>query len=173
MPPLLDYTTLVPPAPTTRATASDSCSCQICEIARKSLNYVAYKADHSNKLGAPPLNPKSPPQKTLAVCSKCWGEIGKGIPHNCQKSTKRENISNIVKSSSEKSRAKVASSTLKFIAEEQEVSTRGGVVNLQTGGKPLPVQLGTPEVEPRVPKFSHENLKSLQAANNMSDKTLL
>ena len=124
-------------------------------------------------MGAPRINPKSPPQKTLAVCNKCWGETGKGIYHNCKKATKRENITNIVKNTSRKSKAKVTSSTLKVIAEEQQVSTRGGVVNLQTGSKPLPVQIGTPKVKPKVPKFSHENLKRLQAANNLSDKTLV
>ena len=82
-------------------------------------------------------------------------------------------MANIVKNTSGKSRAKVTSVTLKTIAEEQEVSTRGGVVHLQTGAKPIPVQIGTPTVKPKVPKFSHESLKKLQAANNLSDKTLL
>ena len=173
MPPLLDYQNLGPPGPKTRATASDSCNCQVCLIARQNLDYAAYAASQSNPVGAPPVNPKSPPQKTLAVCSKCWGAVGKGIPHDCQKSSKVENITNIVKSTSEKSRSKVTSSSLKVIAEEQEVSTRGGVLNLKTGGNPLPVQIGAPTVKPREPKFSHENMKKLQAATNLSDKMLL
>ena len=172
-PPFLNYDNLAPPAPKTRATVSDSCNCQICSIARKTLDYSAFAALHSRKVGAPSTNPKSPPSKTLAVCSKCWGEIGKGKTHNCQKTTKRDNISNIVKNTSGKSRANVASRTLKTIAEEQDVSLRGGVVQLQSGSKTLPVQIGKPTVKPKEPKFSHENLKKLQAAHNLSDKAVL
>ena len=174
LPPLLSYQNLAPPAPKTRAAVSDSCECQICLIARmKWPDYQGYAALHSHPNHAPTQTPKSPQAKTLALCSKCWSEIGKGKSHTCQKNTKRENISNIVKNTSKKSRANVASATLKVIAEEQEVSSRGGVVHLQTGAKPLPVQIGTPKVQPRQPKFTHENLNKLQAANNLSDKTML
>ena len=152
---------------------NDSCNCQICLIARKNLGYSDFAALHSNKMGAPTTNPKSPPAKILAVCDKCWGEIGKGLYHRCQKNTKRHNISQIVKTTSRRSRSNVASATLKCIAEEEEVSTRGGMLHLKTGSKPLPIQIGTPTVKPKEAKFSHENLKKLQAANNLSDKTLL
>ena len=80
MPPLLDYTTLVPPAPTTRAVASDSCSCKICEIARKSLNYIAYKADHSNKLGRPPLIQSPHHRKPWQCAQSAGGKLGKEFP---------------------------------------------------------------------------------------------
>ena len=173
LPPLLNYEHLAPPPVKTRTTSNESCKCTICLIAKQNLNYSAYADLHSNQVGAPPINPKSPPAKTLPVCSKCWGEIGKGIPHNCQKSTRRDNLSNIVRNTSGKSKAKVASSTLKSLAEEQGVSSRGGVIHLQTGSKPIPVQVGTPKVKPKDPKFSHENLKCLQTANNLSDKTML
>ena len=173
LPPLLSYQNLVAPPPRTRTTMNESCHCQICLIARKRLDYPAHAELHSNKFGAPSTNPKSPPAKTLAVCSKCWGEIGKGKPHNCKPTTKRENLSNIVKNTSGKSRAKVASSALKTIAEDQGVSIRGGIVNLKTGVNPLPVQIGTSTVKPKDQKFSHENLRKLQASNNLSDKTLL
>ena len=82
-------------------------------------------------------------------------------------------MSNIVRNTSRKSQATVASNTLKHIAADQSVSTRGGTVELQTGSKPIPVQIGAPKVKPKETTFSHENLKKLQAATNMSDKTLL
>ena len=148
----------------------ESCNCQICLIARKRFDNPAHAVLHSNKVGAPSTNPKSPPAKTLAVCSKCWGVIGKGKTHICKSTTKRENLSNIVRNTSGKSRAKVASAALRTIAEDQGVSIRGGTVNLKTGVNPLPVQIG---VKPKEPKFSHENLRKLQASNNLSDKTLL
>ena len=137
------------------------------------MDYPAFVAKHSNQTGAPSKNPKSPPARTLAVCTRCFTEIGKGKPHTCLKTKKSGNLANIVRNSSGKSRAKVASSTLKSIAADQGISTRGGIVELQTGSKTFQVQLGESKVKPKAAKFSHESLKKLQAANNLSDKTLL
>ena len=98
LPPLLNYENLAPPPVKTRTTSTECCKCPICLMAKQNLNYSAYADLHSNKVGAPPVNPKSPPAKTLPVCSKCCGEIGKGIPHNFQKSTKRDNLSTVIHS---------------------------------------------------------------------------
>ena len=135
--------------------------------------YCDYVAQNSNPVGAPSTNPKSPTAKALTVCTRCFSEIGRGKPHPCVKTKKSENLAHIVKNTSGWSRAKVASSTLKTIATDQGVSTRGGIIELQTGSKPIPVQIGTPKVKPKAAKFSHENLKKLQTANNLSDQTLL
>ena len=170
LPPLLNYNNLAPPAPKTRNTVDDKCECQICLIARMRGHE---KINMTSKTGPPPMVAQSPPAKTLAVCSKCWAEIGKGKPHQCLKSTKRENLAGIMKTTSRKSRAAVTCSTLKTIAEESGVSTKGGVVELQSGSRLLPVQIGTPKVKPKVAKFSHENLKKIQTAHNLSDKTML
>ena len=78
-----------------------------------------------------------------------------------------------MRNTSRKSRSTVTSNTLKVIASDQSVSTRGGTVTLQTGSKPLSVQIGVPKVKPKEAKFSHENLKRLQASTNLSDKSLL
>ena len=143
MPPLLDYENLVPPPPTTRASLDYKCQCTICCIARKNgQDYIAFAKEHENKRGAPSSGVKSPAAKSLALCNKCWGQIGKGIPHNCSKVAKVENLSSIVKDNSDKSRSKIASSTIKKIAEDAQVTTRGGVVQLQTGSKPLSIQIG-------------------------------
>ena len=82
-------------------------------------------------------------------------------------------MSNIVRNVSRKSRANVTSNTLKTIAEEEGVSTRGGTLKLQTGSKSIQVQVGTPRTAPKEATFSHENLKRLQAASNISDRSLL
>ena len=88
------------------------------------------------------------------------------------KAQRVSNLSSIVRKTSVKSRSKVATSTLKTIAESQGVSTRGGVVQLQSGKKELPVQIGAPQTMPRQATFSHENLMRLQTANNLSDRNL-
>ena len=90
----------------------------------------------------------------------------------CQ-STKSTNLANIVKKTSGRSRAKIASSTLKTIALDQGVSTQGGLLQLQTGSRPIPVQLSAPKIKPKNAKFSHDDLKMMQTANNLSDQTLL
>ena len=82
-------------------------------------------------------------------------------------------MSNIVRNVSRKSRSTVASNTLKTIADEQCVSTRGGTLKLQTGCKPITVQIGNDKVKPREPTFSHENLKKLQTATKLSDRSLM
>lgn len=99
--------------------------------------------------------------------------IGKGKPHACVKTKKGNNLADIVRSRSEKSRSKVAASTLKSLAGDQGVSLRGGTIQLATGSNPLPVQIGTSKIRPKEAKFSHENLKKLQAAHNLSDNSLL
>ena len=73
LPPLLDYASLAPPAPKTRNSACDRCECQICQIARKSGGeYHSFAKKQTNQSGPAPSFVKSPPAKTLAVCSKCW-----------------------------------------------------------------------------------------------------
>ena len=173
LPPLLNYQELGLPPPKTRATSDTSCNCKICSVARLTLGYPEYVTNHSNPTGAPPISPKSPPAKALTVCTRCFTEIGRGKPHPCIKTNRGSNLSDIVRNTSGRSRSKVASSTLKTIAEDQGVSSRGGTVQLKAGSKILPINLGTPRVKPKEAKFSHENLKKLQAANNLSDKTLL
>ena len=146
----------------------------MCEIARKTLDYKEFATKHSNPIGAPPIHPKSPPPKVITLCSKCLSEIGQGKPHQCYKTQKRENISEFVRSSSTKTTGQVTATGLKKVADEEGVSTRGGTVALSTGGNPLSVQIGVPKkIQPKSAHFSHENLKMLQAANNLSDRSLL
>ena len=96
-----------------------------------------------------------------------------GKIHTCQKSTRRENLPNIIRNVSRKSKSTITSNTLKSIASEESVTSRGGTLELQTGSKTIPVIIGTPQVKPKEPAFSHDNLKRLQAATNLSDKSLL
>ena len=173
LPALLNYHNLSQPPPKTRAAGDNSCNCQICKIARMSLAYQSFAAKHTNPVGAPPLTPKSPPAKVLAVCTRCFQETWPGKPHPCVKGQKSTNLANIVKKTSGRSRAKIASSTLKTIALDQGVSTQGGLLQLQTGSRPIPVQLGAPKIKPKNAKFSHDDLKMMQTANNLSDQTLL
>ena len=102
LPPTLDYQSLKPPPPNTRASEIITCHCAVCKIARMTLDYKQYTVTHSNKVGAPAVYPQSPPARVIPVCSKCLSEIHQGKAHNCDKSTKRSIIDDIVKHSSDK-----------------------------------------------------------------------
>ena len=134
--------------------------------------YTKFKKEHSNPVGAPMTKPPSPPPKTVPVCSRCLSVVGPGKKHICSKVTFQSKVAEIVKARSRKSRSKVTSSILKNVAADQGISTRGGKIELQTGSKSLPVRIGEPQVVPKQPRFTHEDLKKVQAAHNLSDKAI-
>ena len=96
--------------------------------------------------------------------------VHKGYGHLCTKTKKQENLAGYVKSNSARTKGKITSNVLKSICSDTGVSTGGGTVSLKTGGKAFPVKVGNPQKPPKVPKFTHESLKRLQAANNFSDR---
>ena len=134
--------------------------------------YTQFKNDHSNPVGTPATKPLSPPPKTVPVCSKCLSVVGPGKKHICSKVTFQSKVADMVKGRSMKSRSRVACSILKSVAADQGISSRGGKVELQSGSKTLPVSLGTPQVVPKQPRFTHEDLKRVQAAHNLSDRAI-
>ena len=169
----MKYESLVPPPPLTRSSADSPCMCTICEIARlKCEDYKKYAGEQSNPVGAPAKHPQSPPGQPITVCSKCLSLFAPGKSHICLKTTKRDNLSEMVRQSSDKSKSTVTVSTLKTMAEDQGVSTKGGTVMLKSGSKVLPVQIGSSRVKAVQGRFSHGSLMRLQVALNLSDNTL-
>ena len=65
------------PVPT-RASIGSPCVCGVCTIARKTLDYPQFASEHSNLSGPVPTAPPESPAKVLALCSKCFSEIGAG-----------------------------------------------------------------------------------------------
>ena len=127
---------------------------------------------HSNPLGRPKCRSSLPKARSMIMCSSCFGVKGKGIVHKCTKSYKQINLIDITKSSSENTKGKVTSSVLKDMCKDSGVSLKGGHINLATGGKNLSIQVGKSAMSLPKPRFSHENLKRLQAANNFSDRAV-
>ena len=101
----------------------------------KNQEYLKYKSEHSDSLGAPVKSEesKSPPAKTLQLCSKCFSSIGPGKSQICSKNSLHNNLVNIANNNDIKSRERVTSSLLKISASEQGVTTRGGDVNIESG----------------------------------------
>ena len=129
--------------------------------------------DQSNKFGRPSDNFKSDQTETMQICTTCLSEVAPGKGHFCQKIQKRENLVTLIKNCSEGSKSSVLAAGLRHVAENQGESTRGGTITLQSGSHAIPVQIGIKRTREITPKFSHENLKRLQAATNLSDKSLL
>ena len=109
-------------------------------------------------------------------CLNCFTYVGKGIPHDCSRTTKRTNLECIVKASSYKTKGRVTSSCLKAVFAEAGVSTRGGTVPVPSGSScPLNVTIGTEAAgnDGQAQEFSGEDMIKLQTVLNFSDKPTL
>ena len=87
--------------------------------------------------------------------------------------TKRINLVNLINSSSKETKSNVMAVELKQIAEEQVLSTRGGIIDLKSGSKILPIKVGAKKNDQPSTVFSHENLKQLGNRLNLSDNSLM
>ena len=172
MPPLNNYEELVPLGPNTRSVAVENCSCILCGIARLKLqDDVKHKKIHSNDVGAPAKNENSP-VNTIKMCTKCFSMIGAGKPHICNKNSFNDNMGKFIQNKSPSTKSKLTCTLLKTTASDCQSSSRGGVLELKSGSKILPVKIGTPQESKLDPKFTHEDMKRVQTEHNLSDKTV-
>lgn len=93
LPPVFDIS-IVQKTPTTRYT--EFCNCFICETAR--FCPVGVPDNHQKiqpyPLGRPPsMVDPLPPPLTVPVCQRCLSIVGRGMPHNCTLSQRRQNLS--------------------------------------------------------------------------------
>ena len=79
----------------------------------------------------------------------------------------QENLHQLVKQKSLKSKEKIGGQIIKNIFNEKGASQAGGTVMLCTGGKQLPVSL---RIKINKVRFTHENLKRLQVIHSSSDR---
>ena len=165
----LPYSKLVAPGAATRSSACNPCSCSVCKIAR-TFPIQIQRAVLSSILsvGDDEEQPASPGVRVQ--CSKCLTYTGRGKAHKCNKTTRRSNLEELVKSSSSKTKGKVTSACLKAVFEEAGVTIKGGTTTLPTGCLPITVTVG-PQAKPK--KFSAANLIRLQTAYHFSDRTTM
>ena len=175
MGPKVFYEKMTNPQPPTRSAADKPCGCTVCLIARSRWDWqVSELLGHIRE----PDNPKpkcSSEPEILKQCVKCLSYIGRGRVHKCTRATKRSNLLGVVKSSSKKSKSRVLTSGLKSVFSDAGVSSRGGSLELGTGGKPITVRLGELKEKGfmKRPRWTHETLIKLQTNNNLSDKSLM
>ena len=94
-----DYTKLTPPPVRTRS-STDTCHCYLCTKGRDTL--VPFTLSKSN--------PKPAPVK---ICTECKGEIAPGVYHVCTRAERNNNLIDMLRSASGRSRGQIVSETLK------------------------------------------------------------
>ena len=165
----VEFLSLDPPARTTRSFVK--CVCSVCTTGRMhGSEYNQHKNIFPGPVGRPSSNSKEMPQR-ITVCSACLSTMAPRVPHQCSRGSKVENLQNLVRESSCRTKEKVITSQLKEVFEEKEISTAGGTVMLSTGGTPIQASLGTVKSnDPR--KFSPGGLNRLQAKLGVSDNKM-
>lgn len=172
--PYFDYGGLVKPIlVNTRMADSEKCECTICKISRLNGNeFLKHKQTQRS-------NPGRPAEKVQEIstpitqCSNCHSEIGRGKPHECTRTTRHDNLVDLLRNHSEKTQQQVASKLLDAIYEDKGVSKQGGSTLLATKGQPKLVTVGTCRTKKPSPKYTIEDLSKLQVARNLSDKDTL
>ena len=167
------YDRLLGPPPVTRQNVEQPCVCSVCQLSRTCLHWEV-KHLLSQYIDSPAPPPSLTPD-VIKICAHCHSQIGQGLSHDCSRSTFRENVADLVKDKSERTRGRVVSTLLKDVFEDQCVDTRGGTVQLQTGGKSLKVTLGAKAAELIEDRkyFSHKDLVHIKSNRNLSDREIL
>ena len=168
--PDFDYGGLVKPiSVNTRSGDNEKCNCSICEICRLNGNQFQKHEKAQRHNPGRPTDRVAEESFPITHCSNCHTEVGPGKPHECNRTSRQENLVELVKNHSEKTLQQVTSKLLDVIYEDKGVSKRGGTTLLGTKGAPKLVTVGTSRTEKPKPKYSIEDLSKLQVARNMSD----
>ena len=182
VPPCPRYQNLKAPHPVTRATEDTPCRCTVCEIARLNRPPGARGFDSLPEPFKTLLFPDQPVgaavanQKSVKLCTSCYSVMAKGKRHVCTKGVLRENLSELVRNRSRKSKGIVVSSGLSSIFEQEGETMRGGTVTVPTQGRPAQVTMGSlndRKLTRKSPRWSHKDLKRLQTSMNLSDRGIL
>ena len=92
--PAIDYSEFIVPQ-MTRAT-KEFCPCKWCSIGRMYGGpYQSYVKSVKDKIGRPKVNKQI--EGTIKICLKCNSEIGKGKPHDCNKTMRNKNLGRLFK----------------------------------------------------------------------------
>ena len=146
---------------------SSQCQCRICLTAR-SIQKIPLMP--KARRGRPSENADTDQPSTVTICSKCQSQIGKGIPHNCTRTSRRQNIQRVLSS---KIKQQITSQTLRELAGSDAGTTS---TLLGTEGRSLNVSfdLGVQDkASSSVEQISHEAMKQMQVSLNLSDRKTL
>ena len=112
---------------------------------------------------------------TQTRCVNCETWVGKGKPHICNKTTRLENMSCMIKRVSPCTRQKLIGVALSKELQEAGESKQGGIIKIKTGkGRfKTEVRVGKQKVKVNKTRFNIQAMKKLQVAFDLTDKTLL
>ena len=120
-----DFASLISSSPITRS--SPSCDCFCCKVGRMdALEYARYLRDRNGKAS----DSQDPSKMTL--CKSCLSEIGRGKPHHCNRTSKLNNIADILNSCDEKMKEQVCSMLLDSLCLASDTDRRSGTLSLST-----------------------------------------
>ena len=151
---VFDHSKLSSPRMATRN--SQSCDCLVCEVARSSALNQSRSSVSENvstgtftKSGHPSYVDSSQSERkkptALRICSYCLSVLRRGKPHDCSKTTRHVNITELAAGGSPKSGQKVATA---LIRQRRTAGHDDSVVSLSSiDSKPLRVVLSPPHSE--------------------------
>ena len=84
----------------------------------------------------------------------------------------RDNLADLVKSRSKKSKAKITAKSLKSVFDDQTLPYTGGTATLSTGGTPVQVTMGAIDNLKKTRKSARWTHKDLQSLMNLSDREI-
>ena len=159
-------------APLTRA--HPDCFCEICQVATATptnISGIAAGGGPGSKpigrgRGRPRVNPAP---ETVKMCSECNTIIHAGKSHNCNRSTRLENLQSML---TPKTKNQLAS----YILKEKFNEAADSSIQLSTLGKPMTIS--RPSASTSYDKtaafhVSHDDLLKMQVSLNLSDKKTL
>ena len=173
---------------TSRVTRSSECKCVVCEVA------TSMPAAFSNAAGVAALPMKKTigrPRRTadqcaetpfapkaIKRCSSCLSEVGRGLPHDCTKSTRLQNLQVMASSGgTPTAKEKLTAALLRDISSQPSGdSTETGVLRLASSrGKSVSLITLPTLKKPPCAKvlFSSENMATIQTNMNLSNKQTL
>ena len=142
---VFDYSKLSSLKPITRS--STDCSCHVCAIARSNPIGQCRESGTEDK-----TNPKEHP-KHLKVCSKCLCPIGKGKPHDCSPTKRRENLINFLVQDAETPLPKTSEQVIAHCLKRKVSDTNSNSLKLSQQGTQLRC-----EINPSLKKNEHTTL---------------
>lgn len=152
-----------------RTRTNSICTCEICRIGKTSLPNInpCQKFSIKSKRGRP-LS-KLPPQMLCSakkMCTFCFSEIRKGIPHICTRKRRYENLQVAL---SPKSKDNLTSANLKKKIIEQKSTS----VQVATRGMPMKVSVGYKVQQKLNFSLPHSSMLKMQTGLNLSDRQVL
>ena len=101
----------------------------------KGQQYTTYCKSVRNKRGRPRTNPAPTDTPTVAKCQYCHTVRGYGVPHNCSKKDRNNNLAAMVRDASPESQQKVVPQLINGICEEKNVKQSDNLVLVSANNK--------------------------------------